>query len=55
MFQWLRLQASTAGAEVQSLVWELRSCVPSCMLCCGAKKYIGGFGFVFECVIPVSL
>ena len=25
--QWLRLHASTAGAQVQSLVRELRSCV----------------------------
>ena len=28
MVQWLRLSASTAGAQVRSLVWELRSCMP---------------------------
>ena len=26
--QWLGLSASTAGPQVRSLVWELRSCVP---------------------------
>ena len=28
MVQWLRLHASTAGAQVRSLVGELRSCMP---------------------------